>query len=310
MGGESVDFCILSYNRLEDLKVCLAAVEQARLEAESRVIVVDNGSSDGSREYLQQYVDEHRFCTFVSSQRNVGVGAGRNTAYRLSTSDIIISLDDDSRPMPDIVARTREAFWRFREAGVIAYRIVHPRTHEVQNECGPQAAEVGAFHGAGYAVHRRALSRAGLLDEECRFGAEEFEYSIRLRRSGATVTYVPDIIVLHNSRQRIAEHWEKTAIQWCYNFTRVLFKYFPAHVAVLHTSRLYGKEIAFGWRRGLRLWALIMRGLYIGAAAGLADRAHVTAEVLRFYTSPSTLPDAGNVRFRTKIAMKLFKVIG
>jgi GT2 family glycosyltransferase len=287
---ESVDFCILSYNRLDDLRACLAAAEQARTGADDRVIVVDNGSTDGTCEYLRSYVHEHPFCTFVENSENLGVAAGRNVAYRLSTSDIVISLDDDSVPAADIVTRTREAFRRFPDAGVVAYRIVHPRTREVQNDCGPRALEVSHFHGAGYAVHRRTTLTAGLLDEECRFGAEELEYSIRIRCAGNSVIYVPDIVVLHNSRIRIGKHAQDTAAQWCYNFARIFFKYFPAPIALSIIASSYGKTIGFGWRHGLRFWIRALRGLYVGAAAGLKQRTPLPAEVLRFYTSPSTVP--------------------
>lgn len=305
VGG--VDFCILSYNRLEDLKACLAAAEHARICAEDRIIIVDNGSTDGTREYLRDYAHEHPFCTFVANAENLGVAAGRNVAYRLSTNDIIITLDDDSMPAPDIITRTREAFRRFPDAGVVAYRIVHPQWRDVQNECGPKAVEVACFHGAGYAVHRRAILTAGLLDEECRFGAEELDYSIRIRCAGSSVVYVPDITVLHNSRTRVGIHAQNTAALWCYNFARIFFKYFPMQVALSRIAHSYAKAIGFGWRRGLVLWIRALTGLYLGAAAGLKDRTPLPAEVLRFYTSPSTLPDFGNVRWRTKLVKRLYK---
>lgn len=300
-----VDFCILSYNRLDDLKRCLAGVEQAMTDGD-RVIVVDNGSTDGSRPFLADYAQRNAFCTVVETTENLGVAGGRNTAYRLSRGEFLINLDDDSIPPPDIVARTREAFARFPKAGVIAYRIVHPETSDVQNDNGPLAADVGNFHGAGYALHGRALQSIGLLDEKCWFGAEEIEYSIRIRRAGQAVVYVPDIVVLHNSRRRTGAHRLKTERMWAYNFTRIGFTYFPLPTATVFLIRLLGIEIPFGWRRGgVRHWLGLLRGMAAGAIDGRKNHVSLPPEVLQFYMSPDTRPDVGNVLLRTKVTQRL-----
>jgi GT2 family glycosyltransferase len=302
-----VDFCVLSYNRLDDLKRCLAGVEQAMSEGD-RVIVVDNGSTDGSREYLAGYAARNPVCTVVETTENLGVAGGRNAAYRLARGEFLINLDDDSIPPSDIVARTREAFARFPKAGVIAYRIVHPETGDVQNDNGPHAVEVGNFHGAGYAIDRRTLEAVGLLDETCWFAAEEIEYSIRLRRAGGTVMFVPDIVVLHNSRRRTGEHRLKTERMWAYNFSRVSFAYFPLKTAFVFVMRQFGIEIPLGWRRGgVAHWLRLLKAMVSGAIDGRRNHVALPPDVLAFYLSPDTRPDVGNVPFRTKLAQRLAK---
>lgn len=82
------------------------------------VVVVDDGSTDGSRKLLRSYGDRIRLVT----QPNGGEGAAANAGFAISRGDIVIFLDSDDVLMPDCAARavermkpgiTRVHWWMF-----------------------------------------------------------------------------------------------------------------------------------------------------------------------------------------------------
>ncbi len=73
----------------------------------NELIVVDNGSTDGSVEFLQQHFPQVRV---LALKENLGFGGGSNTGFREATNDIVVLLNSDMRVDPDFLAPLLSGF--------------------------------------------------------------------------------------------------------------------------------------------------------------------------------------------------------
>jgi glycosyltransferase involved in cell wall biosynthesis len=92
-----VSVVILCHDRLDEVLLNvsprIADVEQHGLE----LVVVDNASSDSTREHLECLAAERPVFTLVLNERNLGVGAGRNSGWERTTRPLVVTLDEDTR---------------------------------------------------------------------------------------------------------------------------------------------------------------------------------------------------------------------
>ncbi|MCE5199732.1 MAG: glycosyltransferase family 2 protein [Armatimonadota bacterium] len=301
MTVSNTSILILSYNRIEELKQTIPLVLQEIEQASAELIIVDNASTDGSVEYLRSVADKGNI-RLILNAANLGVAGGRNAGYKLAKGDIIINLDDDTYPLPGLLEKTAAAFARHPNAGILAYRVRHRQTKDDQNPHGEHECEVANFHGAGHAFRKSVFLKAGYLDERCSFGGEELEMSIRARAAGYTVLYLPDIVVEHNSFPRPGGVGVDRRIQWRYNYTRVLHKYFPAKTAALFSWRLGFRDFVFGFRFGLRPWMRLWNESLRGRREGLQEYTPLSKDIMHFYMNPSLRPEYGNVPLIWKLS--------
>jgi GT2 family glycosyltransferase len=220
--GELLVVLVLSYNKREHTLRCLDSVR--RLQYRPReVIVVDNGSSDGSADAI---AEGHPEVHLVRSPRNLGAAGGRNLGIRCAKERFgythLLFLDDDSvvdeRLAGELIAALRED----SHAGMAtpkAYRmdtadlIASAGGMRVQlgrgwiRDIGAGDRDVGQFEQGrtvescvGFAVmmRREALERCGGFDESYNpYGWEEVDLSLRLRELGYSIRYVPSALCWH-----------------------------------------------------------------------------------------------------------------
>jgi glycosyltransferase involved in cell wall biosynthesis/SAM-dependent methyltransferase len=99
MGNEPTDglvsIIVLNWNNLRYLRRCVESVF-AHTRPPFELIIVDNGSTDGSRRYLSELVRQHRNVKVVLNERNIGAPAGRNCGLAVAEGDFIAFLDSDT----------------------------------------------------------------------------------------------------------------------------------------------------------------------------------------------------------------------
>src|SRR4051794_19573445 len=97
-----VSVVIPTHNRIERLKRVLVALEcQNYALGDFEVIVVSDGSSDGTDEYLRTLTTPLQL--HAVAQPNQGVAVARNNGMRKATGDIILFVDDDVVPAPQLI---------------------------------------------------------------------------------------------------------------------------------------------------------------------------------------------------------------
>lgn len=105
---------IPTYNRRQQIKACIDSV-LAQTFHDYEIIVVDDGSTDGTAEAIRSYDDRIRFI----QQANRGPAAARNTGIRQATRDYVAFLDSDDLWFPDTLLNYAEAIRRFERPAVI-----------------------------------------------------------------------------------------------------------------------------------------------------------------------------------------------
>ncbi len=83
---------ILTYNELELTKKCLASIDQYTDKEEIELIIVDNGSSDGTREYISNLPD----VKVILNEKNLGFAKGCNQGIEAAAGDNLLFLNNDT----------------------------------------------------------------------------------------------------------------------------------------------------------------------------------------------------------------------
>jgi glycosyltransferase involved in cell wall biosynthesis len=206
-----------THNRLDILPEVLGALDRQEAAPDFEVVVVDDGSTDGTREFLERWAaDAHPVPVSVLRQLNQGPARARNTGVAAARGDRVAFLGDDTVPEPIWLAAHEEARERGpagEEVAVLGYTRWHPRTGsspflDYINEYGlqfgysiipdPNAVPFNFFYTSNLSLSRRLL-----LDEPFDTGFpypawEDIEASYRMFRRGLRLLYAPRAEALHH----------------------------------------------------------------------------------------------------------------
>ena len=211
-----VTIVILNWNGRQFLAPCLDAV-LAQTFADFEVVVVDNGSSDGSVEFLRSRYPQVRL---VVNERNLGFAVGNNQAIRASSATFVATLNNDTEPEPGWLGALVAAMESDTRVGMCASKMLFAHRRDVINSAGiavdragiawdrmggqpddPTAAALEPVFGpcAGAALYRHAmLDDVGLFDEDFFAYLEDVDLAWRAQSAGWRALYVPQARVYHH----------------------------------------------------------------------------------------------------------------
>ena len=87
-----VSVIIVNYNTLQMTKDCIDSVIEKTTDVDYEIILVDNASTDGSKEFFKNY----RGITYIYNEKNLGFGAANNTGAKTATGDFLFFLNSDT----------------------------------------------------------------------------------------------------------------------------------------------------------------------------------------------------------------------
>jgi len=217
----SLGIVIINWNGLADTRACLLSLSAGGLPAGTEVVVVDNGSSDGSVAALRR---EFAWVTVLDLGRNAGFAGGNNAGIRhllergaqyilllnndtLVDPGMIVAFQRAAAEHPDIAAfggkiycmDVRDVLW-FAGGNNVPGSPAGP-TH--RGECEPdrgqydQPWECSFLTGCLVFARAAAFQTAGLLDEELFFLWEDVDWCVRCTRAGLRLMYVPTARIWH-----------------------------------------------------------------------------------------------------------------
>jgi GT2 family glycosyltransferase len=192
--------------RLSLARMFTALARQTLPCSQFEVVVVVDGSTDGTQEWIAQ--QRPPFPVRSAWQQNRGRAAACNHGVRLANAEIVVLLDDDMEPYPTCLAAHLRAHADRSHLGVVGG--VPIPNHE---RASPTAAFVRAkfnrhltrlaepghqfslrdFYSGNFSIRRTLFLALGGFDEEFKiYGNEDLELSIRLLRAGVSLMYVPE----------------------------------------------------------------------------------------------------------------------
>ena len=213
---------VLNWNGLDDTRALLRTLERCRVPAgwSASVMVVDNGSSDGSPSTLAAEFPNVDVLALPSNLRFAG-GNNRGLKRALDAgADAVMLLNNDTEADPGLLERLLLALEQHPAAGAAApliyFAAPSQRIWYAGGRCVPalglaahrglrtldrgqyrSVERTGYLTGCCLLARREAWERVGLLDERYHIYAEDADWSLRARRVGFTLLFVPTARLWH-----------------------------------------------------------------------------------------------------------------
>jgi N-acetylglucosaminyl-diphospho-decaprenol L-rhamnosyltransferase len=225
-----VSVVIVNWNTRAILRDCLSSLQRHTRRRTVEVLVVDNGSADGSPQMVR---DEFPAARLIANPKNLGYAAGCNQGIREARGRHLLLLNSDTRLEDDAISALADVLEERPGVGVVGCALVYADgaaqasgghfpslwgavlaklDRARARDCGPRGdfaypylsrAEHGRervvdwVKGAVMLVRREAAEAVGPLDESIFLFAEEWDWCYRMRTAGWKVLFVPEPHVVH-----------------------------------------------------------------------------------------------------------------
>jgi hypothetical protein len=225
----SVDIIVITFNGMRFLERCFRAIERTDYP-NYRVILVDNGSEDGSADYV---ASNFPYCDIIRTGNNLGFAGGNNVALRLSLereAEFVVLLNDDAFICdPEWLSKAVGISTADPLIGMVGFEVVkHPGLDNPTADCATAAAlppvrPVSRIDGCSLFIRSAVLRRIGLLDEIYFMYGEEDDLEMRAVAAGYTLVAV-DSIVSHVGGATSSRYPIKIAYYQSRNYLRFALK--------------------------------------------------------------------------------------
>lgn len=280
---EPVDLSIIivNWNTCDLLAKCLDSIFQTVRASAYEIILVDNGSTDGSVDMVRARFPSVRL---IENQQNVGFTQANNQALAASCGRCVLLLNSDTEAQPGAL----DAMVRFMDAhpaaGAAGAHLLNPDgsfqashtefpnlwreflilsglgraflcpsypSHGPEVEKGPQPIDY--TEGACLLVRREVVEQVGGLDEGFFMYAEEVDWCYRIKQAGWEVWYLPEVRIVHHGGGSSRKRKTRTEAELYRSRIRFFHKYYGAGQAVCLKALIYAFTFAkIIWHRPLR----------------------------------------------------------
>jgi GT2 family glycosyltransferase len=254
-----VSLIIVSFNACTDLERCLGSLRGAPPAATHEIIVVDNGSTDGSADAARRWPDVR----VIEAGANLGFARANNLGIRGSIGANILLLNSDTVVPPRAIDGLLAELVRHPDVAVVGPRLVDGAGHaelsfgrmigplnELRQKRLAQSGTVDALtrrrqdpdwvSGACLLVRRIDAEAVGGLDERYFMYTEDVDFCAAIRARGRRILFTPDVEIVHLRGRSAAS--APTATREHYRRSQIAFyeKHHPTWAPLL---RVY-----LGWR--------------------------------------------------------------
>jgi GT2 family glycosyltransferase len=214
-----VSVVVVCWNAKQHLRDCLDSLHR-QTHPSLEVIVVDNGSTDGTSEYVQS---TYPWVRLHALDRNTGYAPANNLGFRLAKGEYLVVLNPDTEVEPDFAGELVRAVDQ-DGVGLATSRICLFDDRARINACGNEihltglgtcrglgrpakdfdsAQRVASVSGCAFMIRRDVLDRIGGFDEDYFLYVEDTDLSLRARLAGYGIAYAPKSVVYHKYALRM-----------------------------------------------------------------------------------------------------------
>ena len=220
--ARDMSIVLVCWNNKDYLDPCLRSLYGASLKSSFEVVVVDNGSTDGSQSMLREEFPE---VAIIQNEGNVGLGRASNQGILATGGRHVLLLNNDTLVDGPSLDAMVDFLDEHPDAGAVGGRLLNPdgsfqagyadfsslteefliaaRVGELVWEGYPshkdtkQTKKVAWLSSACLLVRRAALDEIGLLDEEYFIYGDEADLQYRLHKAGRPVYFLPHANTIH-----------------------------------------------------------------------------------------------------------------
>ncbi len=275
----AVHAVLLNWNSYDVTAPCIASLKRSE-HPYARIVVVDNGSKDGSIDRLQREFDDSQML-FIRNAKNEGFSGGMNIGYKAALedgADMVFSINNDTEVDPGCLGqlvRVLEEHPRCGVAGPTIYYFARseriwqaggsfvrsrvgisvPLKGKSASEVPDTPREVTFLTGCAILVRASLLRAVGMLDTDYFFYGEDIDYDLRVIQSGSTLMYVPRASVWHKIDE-VAK--DRTSPYVLYHLARSTALLYRKRFAPPYRWYAYGVQL--GVYTPFRAWQILKGG--------------------------------------------------
>lgn len=257
---DQIDIAMLTLNRLQDTKRTLESLYKTTLPF--NLIIIDQKSDDGTREFLQEFAKQHEKVNLQLLQENLGVSGGRAKAAELATSEYLAFVDNDMIFMPGYFENLYEAIKEENVAGVLAKCVLPNRKIEVNTPTLEVKDGWAIFSDEdrmkryddpstfdtvetkwipmGVSIWKTKVLKEIPIDAELIGAYEDNDYTYRVSQAGYVLKNCPSSIVMHIKAEFVPGAMQDK------NYTQGRFNPEKLQFAAKHFYKKHHLFLAFG----------------------------------------------------------------
>lgn len=276
---------LVNYNGGSLLQRCFAAIDHWPATCDTEIVVVDNASADGSREWIETHRPDVRL---IKCDSNVGLTRGFNMGAAAATAPIILSLDTDTEVTEGALDAMVDHLDADPRAGACGCTLIYPdgspqrtarrfpsamsglfgrrsaltrwwpgnpfsrRYLMCEFEESGQPFEVDTLSTACLAIRRSVIDQVGGYDESYFVYWSDTDWCQRIKKGGWRIVSLPGVFVVHNENLK-AGHRKVRRTRMVLDFHKGAYRYYATHHAGPLNPMRYAAMLGLGLRAGLIL---------------------------------------------------------
>ncbi len=221
----SAKHCVCSivmpvWNRVELTKDCLTALAGLKDQPEYELIVVDNGSTDGTTDFLRQLSGDVRV---IVNKENLGFAKACNQGAAAARGKYLVFLNNDTIPQPGWLTALVAEVDSYTEVGIVGSKLLYPdgtvqhagvvrdcsrrlpyhiyKSFAASHPAVNQRREFQIVTAACLLIRRALFDEVGGFDEGYVNGFEDADLCLKVRQRGYVIVYQPRSVVVHLESQ-------------------------------------------------------------------------------------------------------------
>ena len=217
-----VSVIIVSFNTKDLTLQCIKSVIDSSKQLNYEIIIIDNGSSDGTVVELTKLT---KLVKLVKNRGNLGFARANNQGIKIAKGKYVLLLNSDTEVKNGAIKKLIDFAESAADAGVVGAKLLNPdgsiqpsafnlptisraiKQHwlgksgllhkYIPSTIDQSPATVESLVMAAYLITPKALKEVGVLNEKYFIYFEDFDYCRRVRDAGLKVYYLPSAEVIH-----------------------------------------------------------------------------------------------------------------